>query len=216
MATVTHRGPLEAAAGGASAEVIGGIAAVVLSILGLANVAPQLMLSIASIVIGAAFILEGAIVGAEYGRLISSVETVTQQPELSSGLTVQLLAGITGVVLGILALLGLDPQVLMSAAAIVFGSALVFSSGSMARLNELKAQQTGAELTAQMVVKGAASAASGAQIFTGLGSVILGILALSGIQPMTLTLVALLAVATAVLLSGTAVGGKVFSLLKWE
>ncbi len=224
MATTTQRGPLEAATGGAGAEVVGGIGAVVLSIVGLANVVPELMLSIAGIVIGAAFVLEGAVIAAEYSRALSATETATQRSSEVGGLTIEMLAGLVGIVLGVLSIIGIDPQVLMAASAIVFGSALVLSSGAIARLNEIRSQTASAAgtvptqtlMSAQTVVQQAVAAAAGAQVFTGLAAIVLGILALVNIQPPTLTLVALLAVAATILLRGSAIGSRSLSLLKWE
>ncbi len=219
MATTTQRGTLEAATGGAGAEVVRGIGAVVLSIVGLANVVPELMVSIAGIVIGAAFVLEGAVIAAEYSRLLSTADASAQRSSEVGGLTIEMLAGLVGIVLGVLSIIGIDPPVLMACSAIVFGSALVLSSGAIARLNDFKTQATpaGAALPpAQTVVQEAMAAAAGAQVFTGLAAIVLGILALVNISPPTLTLVALLAVGATILLRGSAIGSRSFSMLKWE
>jgi hypothetical protein len=50
---------VESVGSGSAAEIIGGVAAIVLTILGLAHVAPGLMLPIATIAIGVALVFEG-------------------------------------------------------------------------------------------------------------------------------------------------------------
>lgn len=215
--TIQHRGVWESAATGAGAELVGGLGAGILSILGLAGVSPGLMLSIAGIVLGAALVGEGAAIGAQYTRLLGATDQGTmQKTEFGGGLTVELLAGLAGVILGILALINVSQGVLMAVAAIIFGAALVFTSGAVTRLNDLKAQAAGTAGVAQSVAHEAVAAAGGAQVFAGLGSMVLGILALVGIQAMTLTLVAFLAVAVTNLLSGTAISGKIFRMFEWE
>ena len=51
-------------------------------------------------------------------------------------------------------------------------------------------------------------ASAGAEVLVGGGAVVLGIIALVGTIPLTLTLVALLAMGASTLMTGTAVAGK--------
>jgi hypothetical protein len=205
---------LEIITGGSLAEAIGGIAVVVLSILGLAHVAPNFMIPIATLVVGGALLFQGASVAIEYSELIHRIGGSTlQNTTLGGGVSTEILAGVAGIVLGILALLAIDPAVLLPVAVIVFGGALVISSGEISRLNSLKMEVSGAHETAQHVANEAMTAASGTQVLIGLASIVLGILALIGLNPGVLSLVALLAIGTAILLSGTAVSGKMMSML---
>ena len=171
------------------------------------------MLPIATIAIGVALVFEGGSIAAEYSRIISkTAENSTQTVEVGGGMTAEMLAGIAGIVLGILALLGLDSPTLSAAAVIVFGAALSLSSGMISRLNELKIEVSGAQRTAQKVAHEAVSAAAGTQVLVGLAAGVLGILALVGIAPTVLVLVGLLTVGTSLLLSGGAVSGRLISL----
>jgi hypothetical protein len=205
----------ESVAGGTAAEIIGGIAAIVLTILGLAHVAPSLMLTIATIAIGVALVFEGGSVAAEYSRIVSrTTENTMQTVEVGGGMTAEMVAGIAGIVLGILALLGLDTLILSASAVIVYGAALALSSGVTSRLNDLKIEASGAHERAQRVAHEVVSAAAGTQVLIGLGAGVLGILALVGIVPTVLVLVGLLAVGTSLLLSGSAVGGRLISLFR--
>ena len=91
--------------------------------------------------------------------------------ESQPGLAAEFLGGLTGIVLGILALLGVAPGTLLAVAVLIFGAAFVFSS------------------TLNM--------SSSTQAMLGFASLILGLLAVSGLNPLTLVLVALACLGTA-------------------
>ena len=215
MTSPEDRHIAESVGSGSAAEIIGGIAAIVLTILGLAHVAPSLMLTIATIAIGAALVFEGGSIAAQYSRIISkTTENSVQAIEMGGGMSAEMVAGIAGIVLGILALLGLDSLTLSASAVIVFGAAMSLGSGMTSRLNDLKIEVSGAHQSAQRVAHEVVSAAAGTQVLVGLAAGVLGILALVGIAPMVLVLVGLLAVGTSLLLSGGAVGGRLISLFQ--
>jgi hypothetical protein len=206
---------MESVGSGSTAEIIGGIAAVVLTILGLAHVAPSFMLPIATIAVGVAILFEGSSVASDYSKIVSATaEGEFQTAELGGGMTADMMAGLAGIVLGILALLGVNEIVLSASAVIVFGTALALSSGMTSRINELKLEQSGVHEPAQRLAHEAGSAAAGTQVLAGLAAIVLGILALVGITPVPLTLVALLAVGASVLLSGTALGSRMLTMIR--
>jgi hypothetical protein len=66
----------------------------------------------------------------------------------------------------------------------------------------------------QEVAREAVSGAAAVQVLTGTGAAFLGILALVGINPMVLSLVALLAVGASLVLCGTAISSRTLSLLR--
>jgi hypothetical protein len=203
---------MEMIGGGATVEAIGGGAAVVLAILGLAGVLPAYMAPIATLAIGAALCVEGGALVARCSRLISRAGgTRSAAAELGGGTSAELLGGGAGVVLGILALLGVAPTILVAAAVVTFGGSLLFGSAATARLNAVT--ETSSETHAQHLAREAVWVAVGAQVLTGFAAVVLGVIALVGLAPMVVSLVALLAVGAAVLLSGSAVGGRTFSTL---
>jgi hypothetical protein len=193
--------------GGSLSMVIGGIAAIVLTIIGLGNVSPHWMLTIATIVLGAVLLFEGWFVAAEYQRLLRSTGP-TASVEVGGGLGIEALAGIAAIVLGILALLEIVPVVLEPVAAIVLGAGLILGSGVMAQLNGLKIDVSTEHETAKRIAKDATGAATMVQILVGLAAVVLGILALLGFAPQTLELVAMLAIASSFLLSGSSLSGR--------
>lgn len=199
--------------GGSSTEALAGAAALVLAILGLAQVAPGLMVAVAAIALGAALIFDGAAVAAEYSRILArSGNGALQSVELGGGLGTQISGGIAAVVLGVLALLNLDPTALTAIAAIVLGATMVLSSGVSTRLNALKIETSGDHDVAKRVAREALTATVGTDVLVGLAAIVLGILALVGLDTVTLVLVAMLALGAAVLLTGSAVIGKMLSI----
>lgn len=198
--------------GGSGAEAIAGAGGVVLAILGLAHIAPHFMVAISAIALGAALVLDGAAVTAEYSRIIEhSGNGAINNAELGGGVSTQIAGGVTAVVLGILALLNIAPTTLMAITAIVLGATVVFGSGIATRLNALKIETSGDNDVAKRVAREALTTATGTEILVGLAATVLGILALVGIAPMPLTLVAMLSIGASILLTGSAVIGKMMS-----
>jgi len=198
---------------GSSTEALAGAGAVVLAILGLAGIAPAYMVAIAAIALGAALIFNGGAIAMEYSRIMAASGNGTLQTvELGGGLSSQIGAGVAAVVLGVLALLGIKPEILISISAIVLGVSMVFSSGLVSRLNTLKIETSGEQDVAKRVAHEAVSAATGTDVLVGLAAAVLGVLSLVGFAPMTLNLVAMLALGAAVLLTGSALVGKMMSM----
>ncbi len=198
---------------GSGIEAAGGAAAVVLAILGLVNIAPEDMLPIAAIVVGAALLAQAGLLAAGASAIVSRENMGRrEQAEFEGGVGAEALAGGAAVVLGILSLLGIEAGVLMSVAAIVLGAGLVLESGAMSRLNMLDDPRD-ARMTARIAARRAVVGSESAQVLVGIAAVVLGILALIGFDPMVLNLVAMLAVGVSIVLSGAALGGKMASLL---
>lgn len=203
-----------AVVGGSTSEALGGGAAVVLTILGLSGVVPDFMVSIAAIVLGVALLFQGGFVAAEFRRVLSASESESrlQEAELGSGLGTEVIAGGAAIVLGILALLGLETQILISVSTIVLGTGILLASGMLARLNEVHIAASAPNPAHERLAREAVSASNAVQVLVGLSAIVLGILSLIGIQVMTLNLVAQLAIGASILLSGSAVSGRMLSL----
>ncbi len=201
--------------GGSLAEGIAGGAGVALSIIGLANILPSYMIPISTIALGVAFVFEGGAVAKRFARLLGeTAKGWFDVSGLGSGLTAEVVGGITGIILGILTLLNVSPTVLMPAAAIVFGGTLVFSSGISARLDELLISRMGEDPVFKDVAREAITASSGVSLLFGVTAITLGILAIVGLAPAILNLVALLGVGLSNLLSGTAISTRMLSGLR--
>ncbi len=201
---------------GSVVETVGGIAGVVLAVIGLANVAAPYMVAIASIVLGAALLFQGGIVAAEYAEIMSRFEG-GPYAEFGGGIGAEALAGTAAIVLGILTFFGssaISDTTLMASAAIVLGGGLVLSSGLVLRLNSVKIEVSERTAEAKHAAQRAISGTSFLQILVGLGVMILGVLALVTSYPTTLTLVSMLVVGASILLSGGSMFDRVSALFK--
>src|SRR5258706_12582133 len=195
--TESSSAPAEAAAYGGLADAIGGIATVVLAILALAGVHREIILPIAVIVFGAALLIQGATMLSEYaGITFPASSTGVSSDQFGVGsLSSLFLVGVAGIVLGILALLGISPEILTAIAVIAYGSALMLTSNAVRHLymlqssaNRAGAPRAGTELLAGEMASGSA----GVQMLAGLAWLVLGILAVLGINHGILTLAALI------------------------
>ncbi len=211
--TQQHRYTIEALFGG---TLVGGLVAAgaaTLAIIALAGLLPQLLLSIVTIGIGAAFLFEGAAIVSRLSDLLHEItEGRMQAAELGAGTTGETLAGIAGVALGILSVLGLIPGILVPSAPIVFRAALTLGAGANMRINELTTTFRQEHPMAQRVAHEAVRAATGIQVLAGLAAITLGILALAGIQPLILSLTAMLSVSVVFLLTDTAVAARMMTI----
>lgn len=201
--------------GGALAETLTGAGVVVVSIIGLAGFLPMVMLSIATIGLGMSFLFEGGAVSSRLSNLLSEFsEGRVDIAELGGGLSAEFIAGFGGITLGILSLVGVVPTILTPIAAIAFGLALVIGSGVKARLNHLSISNRSEHKLVREIAREALIAASGVEILVGMSAIALGVLGIVRIVPVTLSLVAILSVGGMVLLSGTALGGRMLSLFR--
>jgi hypothetical protein len=219
-ATYVETRSTEAAAYGGLIDAIGGIATAVLAIIALTGFAPEVLAGVATIVFGAALIIQGGTLLSEYSSLIlpsgATATSVATEAFAGDGVSAMLVVGASGVVLGILALLGIAPATLTAVAVIAFGSALVLSASSARHLYRLQtalrrsAMQSGAEMVAGQMAAGS----GGVQLLTGLAAIVLGILAVSGVNAAALTLVALLVLGITVIMTGSALSGMVMSFMR--
>ena len=180
--------------------------AMVLTLVGLYGVAPTLMVSIATILLGAVLLIEEGLVTSGYSRLISEVGEgefwpigVLHQQGIRS------IGGIAGIVLGILAVLRVDPNVLVSSAAVVLGTILVLSTGIATRMSLVHLDGFGPFSPSTREVRSNLTVAAGVQLAAGATAIALGVVALFGISTVLLDLVALLTLGTAIIVARSAV-----------
>ena len=203
--------PVEATAAGSIATSIGGLAAIILAIVGLVHIAPTYVLAIAALVVGAALVFQGGDLFAQYSGLLAGMTQRRAETAPVGGVGIGMLAGLVGIVLGILALVTVSPSVLLPIAVIVFGVALIGSSGDVTQLYTLKLQQSGADDNVQRMARESLALGSSTQTLIGLGGVVLGIVALVGLDWTVLSLVALLAFGIAVLVNSTGVTDRMMT-----
>jgi hypothetical protein len=200
--------------GGSLAEALGGGGAVLLAILGLAGILPGYMACVATIAIGVAFLAQGSAAAARWSRILDQTDgsPSSYASELGGVISAELFGGGVGLVLGVLALLGVMPGVLIPVALLVFGGALLIGSGGTVELGSMPGP--GAYERFGRVTREASIAASGTQVLVGVGGIVLGILALVGPDPLTLSLIGLLAIGASILLSGSAVSARMMGMMR--
>ncbi len=212
-----ERHAVETIIGGSIGGGIIAIAGIVLSIIGLADVYPRWLLAAATIAVGVAFLIEGAAIASRLADLLHEhTEGRVQMAELGTGTTAETLAGIVGITLGVLGALNVAPVTLLPIAAIVYGAAALLGSATNVSLSRLLAMHREENARAHQVMRQAVYATTGLQVLVGLGAIILGIIALASNYPFTLSLVAMLAVSGAFLLSDTAIASKMTAALRRE
>ena len=194
---------------GLFAEAVGGNPTVELTIIAQSGTSAGFLLATATIVFGAALLIEGTSIVSDFAGVLSSAAGAVGFQMGTGGLAAVFLAGITGIFLGILALLGTLAFVLISVAVIVYGSALILSSSAMMNLHMFKARLVGEFMTGTAV-----SSSAGAQALAGIAASVLGILAVSGLHTETLALVALLVLGAAILATGNGVNNAMISVFR--
>jgi hypothetical protein len=171
-------------------EGAAGIAVIVLAIIAISGVSVEILASIATIVIGAGLMVQGFNSAAEHAKAVPAAAGA----EPTSDVMVDFVAGVTGIVLGILALIGVNAAHLVPAALIVFGASLLLSG------------------TLSFGERGTA-AAGGAEVLTGLAAVVLGILSLVLPDFWMLVLVGFIAVGATMLMVSASFSGAMSRLL---
>lgn len=205
---------LEITSVGSTVEALGGAAAVVLAIIGLADIEPIYMLTIATVVIGATLVAQAALTASEYSEVVAkSGAGQWLRAGFESELGAEAMAGGAAIVLGILGILDVHALALSAIAAIVLGVGFLLGSGVGARLNAVNVEMSSHHEMAKRLARVAASGAIGAQVLVGGAAVILGILALVGTHTQPLALTAMLVLGASALLSGGALGSKMASMM---
>ncbi len=203
-------------AGGSTVQLICGAGAAVLAIIILAGfmgtVVGRILMEIAILAVSAALLIEGSLITARLNWLLVKVSPQAQEPTLVSGLSAEFLAGCTGIVLGILGLIGFYPTILASIAIVIFGGAIGLGALSRALAHlmafDVARPNVPAEIPAYDLrfARESASVGAGAHLLAGSCLVALGIVALLGVVPMTLVVVSLLSAGGVLMLRGASVG----------
>ncbi len=182
-------------------EGAAGVAVIVLAIVTLAGISTSALASSAAIVIGGGLMVQAMNSAAERFRSVVGVTTagpaatVAQRVELGGDVMVDCLCGLTGIILGILALVGIATAALLPAALIVYGGALL--------------------------VGGAASAWSpgmfatgGMEMLIGLAAIVLGIVSVLMAGAAVLVLVGFLAVGAGLLLVSASFSSAILQIVR--
>jgi hypothetical protein len=191
-------------------EGVAGLCAIALGIIGLAGSYANAMAGVAIIVLGCALLFETGAISARYSSFATEMGTDSYTVSWASGAGV--LGGIAGIALGILALLHVAPTVLIPVAILGFGFCHLVHNVSHTRLYGLESEKYASHRAGEEMFRDSSIASHGVQTIAGLAAVALGIIALSGVNPMVLCLVAIIGLGSAFLLNGSVVGSKMLVL----
>jgi hypothetical protein len=204
-------------------DAVGGIATAVLAIIGLAGWRPELLAGVATIVFGAALLIQGGTLLSEYAQVFTPAGAMQTASDAfgGDGLAAMFPVGIAGIVLGILALLGIVSYELTAISVIAFGAALMMSAQSVRKLYRMQTESRRASLSAyttrEFLAGEMAGGSAGIQFLAGLAAVVLGIIAVAvraDLRSEVLTLVSLLIVGLTNIISGSALSGLVLSFMR--
>lgn len=193
-------------AGGSTLETLGGLVAVILSILGFSR-SPIEMCAVATIALGVALLAQGASIMARWRQALQRAKgTRLERTELVEGVSTEVFGGAVGIVLGVLTLVGIEPAVLLPVAAIVFGGSLLLGGATQPDLVFLAPERNPryARLTFSAI-----QASGGIMVLVGVAAAVLGILALVDVgPPISLALVAMLSIGFALVVAGSALTAR--------
>ena len=208
---ISERESVELTAAGSAADVIVAGAGVATALIGLSGTTPVIAAACATLAIGAAFVFEGGAIGARFLRSIrKDEEDSLTRGDVLGGMTADLVAGVAGIALGALALMGVAPLPLLGTAVLVYGAALLL--GCAALVHATVTMRDGVPLPQARL--DFVLLAAGGQLVTGLLALALGSIALLGTATQPLILVALLLVAASETASGLAIGSKMMRMLR--
>lgn len=193
-------------AGGSTLETIGGLAAVIVSVVGFQE-RPIVMGAVATIAIGIALLSQGASIMARWRDAAPKLQgPKPDRSELVEGVSTEVFGGAVGIVLGIIALVGIKPSVMLPVAAIVFGGSLLLGGAAQPDLVYLAPDKNPRFARASF---SAIQASGGIMVLVGVAAAVLGILALLQVGPaLSLSLVAMLSIGFALLLAGGALTAR--------
>ncbi len=193
-------------------EGAAGIAVVVLTVIALAGISAEALTSIAAIVIGVGLLVQAFNSAAEEARVTTPDASLGAQGiALAGEVMVDCMCGLTGIVLGVLALVGINAAHLLPAALIVFGGSLLLSGAISMRPKTLSVSGPGPE--PRIVSHQGSPAACGMEILIGLAAIVLGILSLIMASSGVLVLVGFLTVGAALLVVSASFSGAALRLL---
>ena len=171
-------------------------------------------MAIATVVFGAALLIQGGAMLTEFALFEATPE---EAPATGGGLSALFLVGFAGIILGVLALLGVHAPMLTAISAIAFGAALVISSSAVWQLltsRSVEARFRARSPMLRVMASEVAAGSAGLQAMAGLAVIVLGILAVAGIFTGVLTLIAFLVAGAAIVLTGSTLSGTMTGFMR--
>jgi hypothetical protein len=201
--TKEERATQMAIASGSSFELFAGVIAAVLAIVGIASYYPAVMAATATIAVGFALLAQGGTLAARWEH---AAHIPTTEKTEAIGIGTEVLGGFVGIALGAMAMLGVVPLVLLPAAAIAVGAALLFGGPAQPQIADAAPRS---RRPSWHVTRDAVRTSSSAMVMAGLGGIVLGVLglALDG-YTVVMSLIAMLAIAGSLILAGGALTAR--------
>ena len=175
----------------------------------IAGTSSSALASIVTILVGVGLMVQAFTSAVENSKVMAA--DAAPIPDLPGEVMVDGLSGFTGIVLGILALVGINAPYLVPSALIVFGGSLLLSGAIGLRPRASQSAAPGGQT--QVVSYQGSAAASGMEILIGIAAIVLGILSLTFVGSWVLALVGFIAVGAALLMVSATFGGTMMRLL---
>lgn len=187
----------EVVAGSSSMVTLAGLIAIVLVILAFFGVLRYPMAALATIVLGVGLLFQGMALSRRRNELraelLAAGETKAAE-SVGTGMTVEIIAGSIGIILGVIALFGAVHS-LVSLSVIAFGVALITGGPLTTRLDDVNVANARVEGVPLDSSRKVVRTASGIEVLLGIVAVVIGILALIAFTTnLTLPLIGLLLV----------------------
>lgn len=195
-----ERRPIKIITRGTAVESVAGMAAAVLAILGLSGVYSYTLLPLSVVVLGMAMIIEARMIIRKFSEVMRELGEARGARITTGGMSIEALAGIAGMTMGLLALLGLNPAVLCAVSVMVYGAAMLFSISTMTTINSVIISGISRNPLVRSMAVSLFAASYDVRVLVGMGTLTLGILSAIGIYPETLGLVGVLAAGGAMFL----------------
>ncbi len=152
-------------------ELIGAVGGLVLAILALIGVVPRILLPLASVAIGVGLIGHGGVITKWLSTLRPPPAVSEERAKVGEAAGDEVLGGTAAITLGLVALVGFEPVLLLGVAAIASGGALVLASWARPELFHVVAAREH---------RGRRIAATAVLMVAGAAAAVLGIVAISG------------------------------------
>jgi hypothetical protein len=192
---------------GSTIETLGGLATIVLALIGITGRSQIYMASAACIAAGIALVAQGGSIAARWSDVLRRLDGEHyDRSELIGGVGTEMFGGLVGIVLGVLSFANVMPFVLLPVAAIVFGGSLLLGGAAQPGLEELVPAR---DPHYRRLTHDAIQASGGVMVMVGVAAAVLGILSLLKVGPMlTLSLVAMLCIGAALTVAGGALTAR--------
>lgn len=185
-------------------DAAAGALVAVVAIIGFAGGAPRTMAALSFVAVGVAFVVEAMGIARRSHKLADPSNPVRQQ--IMASAFAEVFTGAAGTMLGVVALIGIEPLVLLPIASISFAVALLFGTGAAVQLDTIAAHLEPSQT--RRVIHEAVVGASGARLLIAFGVLVLGVLALAGVERVTLLLTVALSLGVALLLGSVSFGDR--------